>query len=116
MCRLLQQFDHLLIAGLLVFPPGGSVPLGVVGLYALAVPPSIASAVVQFLMLRRTRTPARSTAVALAAGSAVLLPCVPVLATAGSLPDALLRGLFFLGVGASVASAVLFALPARGVE
>jgi hypothetical protein len=106
----------LLIAGLLVFPPGGSVPLGVVGLYALAVPPSIASAVVQALMLRRTRTPARSTAAALAVGSAVLLPCIPVLGTAGSLPDALLRGLFFLGVGASVGSTVLFALPARGVE
>jgi hypothetical protein len=106
----------LLVAGLLVFPPGGSVPLGVVGLYALAVPPSIAVAVLQALMLRRTRTPARSAAAVLAIGSAALLPCIPLLGSADALPDAVLRGLFFLAVGAFVAAAALFALPARGLE
>jgi hypothetical protein len=105
----------LLVAGLLVVPPGGSVPLRVVGLYALAVPASIAAAVVQAVVLRRARTPARRAAVALAAASAVLLPCIPLLGSADALPGAVLRGLFFLGVGAFVVSTVLFARPARDV-
>ena len=103
----------LVITGLIVFPPDGAVPLGVFGLYFVAVPLSLVAAVVLALTLRRARSPARWTAAGLAVGSALLLLLIPVLGTVGAGPDYAIRGLYFVGVAGFIAATALFARPAR---
>ena len=102
----------LLAAGVFFFRPALGAPFEI-ALFLVAVPISVLAAALLILTLRTTRTRTRWVAAALVAGSAALLPLIPVAAEPVGLSGEAYRGLFVLGIGAFVAATVLFALPVR---
>jgi len=98
--------------GFFLFRRGLGAPFEI-ALYLGAVPLSVVAAVLLIVTLRTARSPVRWVAAALVAGSAALLPLLPVIAEPVGLSTELYRGLLLLGIGAFVAATVLFALPLR---